>query len=124
MKNKTALPMRGSGASKVVFSLKERDVLSRVYADKAAGSQQQPARAESVTMLRVHYRAPESLPSHQRDFPPRRPSGEIAGAEGSLQLAFMVACYVVALIAGIVLLGQLAASNLPNTTGAEVVVGR
>ena len=75
-------------------------------------------------MLRVHYRAPESLPSHQRDFPPRRPAGEITGAEGSLQLAFMVACYVVALLAGTILLGQLAASNIPNTTSAQVVVGR
>lgn len=74
-------------------------------------------------MLRVHYRAPESLPSHQRDFPQRRPSGEIAGAEGWHQLAFMVACYVVALIAGTVLLGQLAASNIPNTASADVVVG-
>jgi hypothetical protein len=75
-------------------------------------------------MLRVHYRPPESLRSHQRDFPPRRPSGEIAGSEGSLQLAFVVACYVVVLFAGIVLLGQLAASNIPNTTSDEVVVGR
>ena len=75
-------------------------------------------------MLRVHYRAPESLPSHQRDFPPRQPSGEISGAEGSHQLSFMVACYVVALLAGTILLGQLAASNIPNTTSAEVVVGR
>ena len=74
-------------------------------------------------MFRVHYRAPESLPSHQRDFPPAT-SGEIPGAEGSHQLAFMVACYVVALIAGIFLLGQLAASNIPNTTSAEAVVGR
>ena len=33
-------------------------------------------------MLRVHYRAPESLPSHQRDFPPRPPPSELPGAEG------------------------------------------
>ena len=71
-------------------------------------------------MFRVNYHPPEALPSHQRDFP-ARPSGEIPGAEGSHQLAFMVAFYVVAVIAGIVLLGQLA---IPNTTTAEVVVGR
>jgi hypothetical protein len=74
-------------------------------------------------MFRVHYRAPESLPAHQRDFPARS-SGEIPGAEGSHQLAFMVAFYVLALLAGTILLGQLAASNIPNTSSAEVVVGR
>jgi hypothetical protein len=75
-------------------------------------------------MFRFHYHAPDSLPAHQRDFPPSPPLGEIPGAEGSHQLAFLVACYVAALLAGIVLLGQLAASNIPNTTSAEVVVGR
>lgn len=74
-------------------------------------------------MFRVNYRRPEDLPFHQRDFPARA-SREIPGAEGSHQLAFMVAFYVVAVIAGIILLGQLAASSIPNTTTAEVVVGR
>ena len=74
-------------------------------------------------MFHVNYPPPEALPSHQRDFPARA-SGEIPGAEGSHQLAFMVACYVAALLAGTILLGQLAASNIPNTTSAEVVVGR
>ena len=74
-------------------------------------------------MFPVHYRRPEALPSHQRDFPPSRPLGELPGAEGSHQLAFMVACYVAALLAGTILLGQLAASNILNTPSAEVVVG-
>jgi hypothetical protein len=75
-------------------------------------------------MLRVHYRAPESLPSHQRDFPPRRASREIPGAEGSYQLSLMVAGYLVALLAGIVLLGHLTATTIPNTATAETIVGR
>ena len=75
-------------------------------------------------MLRVNYRAPESLPSHQRDFPPRRPSGEIPGAEGSHQLALMVACYLLALFAGIVLFGHLTAATIPNTVTAEIIAGR
>jgi hypothetical protein len=75
-------------------------------------------------MLRVHYRPPESLPPHQRDFPSRKTSGEIPGAEGSNQLALLVAWYLVALIAGIVLFGHLASPIIPNTVTAEMVAGR
>ena len=75
-------------------------------------------------MFPVHYRPPESLPAHQRDFPPRQASKERLGAEGSNGLALMVAWYLVALIAGIFLLGHLAATTGPNTATAETMVGR
>ena len=74
-------------------------------------------------MFRVNYRPPEALPPHQRDFPPRA-ARELPGAEGSHQLAFLVASYVAALIAGIVLLGQLTPSTIPATASTQVVVAR
>jgi hypothetical protein len=75
-------------------------------------------------MFRVHYRPPEALPSHQRDFPPRQASKELPGAEGSNGLALMVAWYVAALIAGIVFLGHLTATTIPQTATAETIDGR
>ena len=75
-------------------------------------------------MFRVHYRPPESLPPHQRDFPPRQASKELPGAEGSNGLALMVAWYLVALIVGLVLLGHLTATTIPNAATAETIVGR
>ena len=74
-------------------------------------------------MFRVHYRAPKSLPSHQRDFPPGGHQEKFLAQRVRTNLLSWLR-YVVALIAGTVLLGQLAASNIPNTTSAEVVVGR
>ena len=75
-------------------------------------------------MLRVHYRAPEALPSHQRDFPARPPSVELPGADGSNQLALLVALYLFALIGGIVLLGKITSTAIPNTVSAEILADR
>jgi hypothetical protein len=71
-------------------------------------------------MLRINYMRPEQMPSHQRDFP-RRQQPELSGAAGSQGLALMVAWYLVAMFAGILLLGYLTASERPRTT--TVVAG-
>ena len=78
-------------------------------------------------MFRVNYRAPESLPLHQRDFPPRGASEDRAvsrRAEGAHQLALMVVLYLVAMFGGIVLLGNLTASTSANIMSAEILAGR
>ena len=75
-------------------------------------------------MFRINYRPPESLPHHQRDFPPRNGSAEIRGAEGSRELGLMVAGYLVALLGGIILLGYLTTPTIPNSVTAEILAGR
>jgi hypothetical protein len=69
-------------------------------------------------MLRVNYLPPEQMPAHQRDFPRRQQLYELPGASGSRSLALMVVGYLVAMFAGILLLGYLTASNLPTTAAA------
>jgi hypothetical protein len=76
-------------------------------------------------MFRVHYRRPESLPPHQRDFPSRRLSDdreESPRADGSYQLALMVAVYLLAMVGGIVLLGNLTTATTEFAT-AEHTAG-
>jgi hypothetical protein len=68
-------------------------------------------------MLRVNYMLPEKMPVHQRDFP-RRELDELPRSNDSRGLALMVAGYLVALFAGILLLGYLTAPELPNSTTA------
>ena len=68
-------------------------------------------------MFRVNYLRLEQMPPHQRDFPPRERS-QLPSADGSPALALMVAWYVVAMFAGILLLGYLTASESPRTTSA------
>ena len=68
-------------------------------------------------MFRVNYLRPEQMPTHQRDFP-RREVDELRRANDSRELALMVAGYLVALFAGILLLGYLTASDLPNSATA------
>ena len=78
-------------------------------------------------MFRVNYRPPETLPLHQRDFPARGASEDSKvhrRAEGSHQLALMVALYLVAMFGGIVLLGNLTASTTTSITTAEILAGR
>jgi hypothetical protein len=70
-------------------------------------------------MLRINYMRPEQMPPHQRDFP-RRERSELPGAAGSRGLAMMVAWYLVAMFAGILLLGYLTASEPPSTTTAAM----
>ena len=78
-------------------------------------------------MFRVNYRPPESLPLHQRDFPPR-PAFRARDAgrrdDGSHQLALMVALYIVAMLGGLILLGNLTTWTAPNTVSAEILAGR
>jgi hypothetical protein len=68
-------------------------------------------------MFRINYLSPEQMPPHQRDFP-RKERSELPGAAGSHGLALMVAWYLVAMLAGILLLGYLTASERPSTTTA------
>jgi hypothetical protein len=69
-------------------------------------------------MYRINYLRPEQMPPHQRDFPPRPQPEELPGAAGSRALALMVAGYLVAMFAGILLLGYLTAWERPSTTTA------
>jgi hypothetical protein len=76
-------------------------------------------------MFRVNYRRPESLPSHQRDFPPREPPVELQGRgdDGSWQLALMVGAYLVAMCVGLALLVRVIPDAVPNTDTAEILAG-
>ena len=65
-------------------------------------------------MFRVNYVRPEQMPSHQRDFP-RREEPELSSAAGSGGLGTLVACYLIAMLAGILLLGYLIAPRPPDT---------
>jgi hypothetical protein len=69
-------------------------------------------------MFRINYLRPEQMPPHQRDFPHREQLEELPGAAGSPALALMVALYLVAMFAGILLLGYLTASESPRATSA------
>jgi hypothetical protein len=72
-------------------------------------------------MLRVNYLRPEQMP--QRDISQREQS-ELPGAAGSRALALMVALYLVAMFAGILVLRYLTASERPSTTTAAVGAAR
>jgi tetrahydromethanopterin S-methyltransferase subunit B len=69
-------------------------------------------------MFRINYLRPEQMPPHQRDFPRREQIEELPGAAGSRALAMMVGWYLVAMFAGILLLGYLTASERPSATAA------
>jgi hypothetical protein len=68
-------------------------------------------------MLRVNSLPPEQIPRYQRDFPRR----ELPGANARA-LALMVAWYLVAMFAGILLLGHLTAPVAPNTATIGVTL--
>ena len=72
-------------------------------------------------MLRVNYLRPEQMPAHQRDFPRRGQLDELPGTSGSRTLAMMVAGYLVAMFAGIALLGYLTAPTLPSAATAAAI---
>lgn len=81
-----------------------------------AGSQ--PTASQKVSyMLRVNYVRPEQMPQHQRDFP-RRELAQLPDFSGSRSLALMVAGYLIAMFAGIGLLGYLTAPTPPSTSMA------
>jgi hypothetical protein len=68
-------------------------------------------------LLRVNYLRPEQMPPHQRDFP-RRELAELPGAARSRALALMVALYLVAMVAGVLVLRYVTAVARPSTTTA------
>jgi hypothetical protein len=68
-------------------------------------------------MLHVNYVRPEQIPHQQRDFP-RREQTELQDFSGSRGLALLVAGYLMAMFAGIALLGHLTASTLPGESMA------
>jgi tetrahydromethanopterin S-methyltransferase subunit B len=71
-------------------------------------------------MFRINYLRPEQMPPHQRDFPRREQIEELPGAAGSRELALMVAWYLVAMLAAILLLGYLTAEP-PHTISARTL---
>jgi len=71
-------------------------------------------------MYRINYLPPEQMPPHERDFPRRQQSEAVPGADGSHTLAVMVAWYIVAMFAGIFLLGYLAAPVPPETSAVAM----
>jgi hypothetical protein len=58
-------------------------------------------------VLPVHHRPPETLPSHQRDFPSRGKAPDILHVRDTRTLLLMVAGYLMAMLGGIVLLAAL-----------------
>ena len=88
-----------------------------------ADSQHKQA-AESVTMYRVNYLPPEQMPSHQRDFPREGQHIEMAGLDGSRRLGLLVLCYLVAIFAGIGLVGIFADNAITATASVGAIVGR
>jgi hypothetical protein len=71
-------------------------------------------------MFRVNYLRPEQMPPHQRDFPRRDQLPEVSGAAGSQALVLMVALFLVAMFAGVLVLRHLTASERPHATAAAV----
>jgi len=65
-------------------------------------------------VLRVHHRPPETLPSHQRDFPGRGKAPDILHLGDTRTLLLMVAGYLMAMLGGIVLLAALCGSSWQN----------
>jgi hypothetical protein len=76
-------------------------------------------------MFRIYYRPPELLPPHQRDFPPKKLLEECSsGDDGSWQLALMVGLYLIAMCAGLALLGLFTSPTEVNTVTAHILAGR
>ena len=75
-------------------------------------------------MLRVNYLPPEQMSMHHRDLPRRNPSERGLRASDSHGLMLMVCGYLVALFAGILLLGYLTASDFPTaaTAAASAII--
>ena len=67
-------------------------------------------------MLRVNYKRREEMPSHHRDFPETYNAAAFRTATGSQGLGLLVAGYLLAMFAGILLLGLL--TRAPSPAGA------
>jgi hypothetical protein len=65
-------------------------------------------------MLRVHYRSPEALPPHHRDFPPREAVLDHLHVRDTRFLLLVVTGYVLTMLGGVVLLNAL--SPVTRTT--------
>ena len=77
-------------------------------------------------MLRVHYRPPETLPPHHRDFPAREVVPDHLHVRDSRLLLLMVAGYLLTMLGGVVLLHALSPVSLTTihpTETADVQVG-
>ena len=129
---KGASPLSVGGApffvtySPKTFGCSRNETTYPTFTDGTAGSQQEPAKAESVTMHRVNYRLPEDLPTHQRDFfPPREPPESVQrSGDGSGQIALLVGLYLLAMSLGLAALVRWTPVTVPNTAIAEIVAGR
>ena len=75
-------------------------------------------------MYRVNYLPPEQMPSHQRDFPREGQHIEMADLDGSHRLGLLVLCYLVAIFAGIGLVGIFADNAITTTASVGAIVGR
>ena len=78
-------------------------------------------------MLRVHYRQPETLPPHQRDFPSRETAPDHLHVRDTRFLLLMVTGYVFAMLGGVVFLHALTPVThtiLHSTETADVEVTR
>ena len=79
-------------------------------------------------MLRVHYRPPEMLPPHQRDFPPRDAAPDILHVRDTRFLMLLVTGYILAMLGGVILLHALSpvshATVHPLDTADVEVTGR
>jgi hypothetical protein len=64
-------------------------------------------------MLPVHHKPPEQMPPHYRDYPVRHHSEGLGSVSASQGLGLLVVAYLVAMFAGILLLGQLTQTALP-----------
>jgi hypothetical protein len=65
-------------------------------------------------MFRVNYLPPEQMPSHQRDFPRHEKLPSLRSGDGSSELLMLVVLYLLAMLGGIVLLGQLTPVKSPS----------
>ena len=78
-------------------------------------------------MLPVHYRAPETLPSHHRDFPTRDKAPDPLHVRDTRFLLLMVTGYVLAMLGGVALLHALSPvtqATIHPTEAADVQVTR
>ena len=70
-------------------------------------------------MLPVHYRPPEMLPPHQRDFPPRERAPDHLHVRDTRFLLLMVFAYLMAMFGGIVVLHALSPVTHETTHPTE-----
>ena len=81
-------------------------------------------------MLRVHYRPPELMPPHQRDFPARDSAPEVADAlhvRDTRFLLLMVTGYLMAVLGGVVILNMLSPvthATIPTEAANVKATGR